>query len=250
MHTCEEINSFERTLTDDGNVLIKFFLYISQKEQRKRFDKMLGSKETAWKVSRQDEKRNRNYRRYKSINEEMLEKTETACAPWVIVEAENRRFATVKIYTEVIRRLEEAVRAKKKEEEKNTKTDDGAPSVLPECSLVSSVLSKVDLSLSYTEKEYKQKLKKLQSRIELLHSEIYRRRIPVVLGFEGWDAAGKGGAIKRLTEPMDPRGYVVNPTAAPSDLEKSHHYLWRFWRNMPKAGHIAILTEPGTAELW
>ena len=170
----------------------------------------------------------------------MLEKTETACAPWVIVEAENRRFATVKIYTEVIRRLEEAVRAKKKEEEKNTKTDDGAPSVLPECSLVSSVLSKVDLSLSYTEKEYKQKLKKLQSRIELLHSEIYRRRIPVVLGFEGWDAAGKGGAIKRLTEPMDPRGYVVNPTAAPSDLEKSHHYLWRFWRNMPKAGHIAI----------
>ena len=240
LHTCEEINSFERTLTDDGNVLIKFFLYISQKEQRKRFDKMLGSKETAWKVSRQDEKRNRNYRRYKSINEEMLEKTETACAPWVIVEAENRRFATVKIYTEVIRRLEEAVRAKKKEEEKNTKTDDGAPSVLPECSLVSSVLSKVDLSLSYTEKEYKQKLKKLQSRIELLHSEIYRRRIPVVLGFEGWDAAGKGGAIKRLTEPMDPRGYVVNPTAAPSDLEKSHHYLWRFWRNMPKAGHIAI----------
>ena len=81
-------------------------------------------------------------------------------------------------------------------------------------------------------------MKKLQSRIELLHSEIYRRRIPVVLGFEGWDAAGKGGAIKRLTEPMDPRGYVVNPTAAPSDLEKSHHYLWRFWRNMPKAGHI------------
>ena len=156
LHTCEEINSFERTLTDDGNVLIKFFLYISQKEQRKRFDKMLGSKETSWKVSRQDEKRNRNYRRYKSINEEMLEKTETACAPWVIVEAENRRFATVKIYTEVIRRLEEAVRAKKKEEEKNTKTDDGAPSVLPECSLVSSVLSKGGFISFLYRKEYKQ----------------------------------------------------------------------------------------------
>ena len=123
MHTCEEINSFERTLTDDGNVLIKFFLYISQKEQRKRFDKMLGSKETAWKVSRQERKRETGITAdNKSINEEMLEKTETACAPWVIVEAENRRFATVKIYTEVIRRLEEAVRAKKKEEEKNTKT--------------------------------------------------------------------------------------------------------------------------------
>ena len=58
--------------------------------------------------------------------------------------------------------------------------------------------------------------------------------------FEGWDAAGKGGAIKRLTEKMDARGYVVNPTAAPNDLEKAHHYLWRFWKNMPKDGHIAI----------
>ena len=62
----------------------------------------------------------------------------------------------------------------------------------------------------------------------------------MVLGFEGWDAGGKGGAIKRLTEFMDPRGYVVNPTAAPTEVEKNHHYLWRFWQNMPKAGHIAI----------
>ena len=70
----------------------------------------------------------------------------------------------------------------------------------------------------------------------ILHSELDSRRIPVVLGFEGWDAGGKGGAIKRLTEAMDPRGYVVNPTAAPSAVEKNHHYLWRFW----KAGHVAI----------
>lgn len=62
----------------------------------------------------------------------------------------------------------------------------------------------------------------------------------MVLGFEGCDAGGKGGAIKRLTEAMDPRGYVVNPTAAPSAVEKNHHYLWRFWKDMPKAGHVAI----------
>ena len=67
-----------------------------------------------------------------------------------------------------------------------------------------------------------------------------RSAFRVVIGFEGWDAAGKGGAIKRLTEKMDARGYVVNPTAAPNDLEKAHHYLWRFWKNMPKDGHIAI----------
>ena len=88
--------------------------------------------------------------------------------------------------------------------------------------------------------EYKKKLKKLQERIEELHGKLYRKRIPVVLGFEGWDAGGKGGAIKRLTERMDPRGYAVNPTASPNDIEKAHHYLWRFWRAMPKAGHVAI----------
>ena len=62
----------------------------------------------------------------------------------------------------------------------------------------------------------------------------------MVLGFEGWDAGGKGGAIKRLTEKMDPRGYVVHPTASPNDIERAHHYLWRFWVDMPKAGHITI----------
>ena len=102
------------------------------------------------------------------------------------------------------------------------------------------VLSGVDLSKSLTDEEYKEKLKKLQKRLSELHSEIYRLRIPVVIGFEGWDAGGKGGAIKRLTSHLDPRGYRVNPTASPNDIEKVHHYLWRFWNNVPKAGHIAI----------
>ena len=66
------------------------------------------------------------------------------------------------------------------------------------------------------------------------------KRTPVIIAFEGWDAAGKGGAIKRISEKMDPRGYCVNPIGAPNDVEKSHHYLWRFWNRIPKAGHIAI----------
>ena len=102
------------------------------------------------------------------------------------------------------------------------------------------VLSGVDLTLSYTKDEYKVRLERLQNRMEKLHGELYRRRIPVVLGFEGWDAGGKGGAIKRLTEKMDPRGYVVHPTASPDATERKYHYLWRFWKNMPKAGHVAI----------
>ena len=231
-----EINTFERTLTDDGAVVIKLFLHISKKEQKKRFEKLLESKETAWRVSREDLERNKNYDGYKSILENMLEQTETEYAPWTIVEATDKKYATAKIYATVIRRLEEALEKRTVQKEKKQTEKQEKKQKLFEA----SVLSNADLSCSYTKEEYKERLQKLQKKIAVLHSELYRRRIPVVLGFEGWDAGGKGGAIKRLTEFMDPRGYVVNPTAAPTEIEKNHHYLWRFWQNMPKAGHIAI----------
>ena len=96
------------------------------------------------------------------------------------------------------------------------------------------------LDKSCSREEYKKKKEEYQSRLAVLHSALYKKRIPVVLAFEGWDAGGKGGAIKRLTECMDPRGYEVIPTASPNDYEKAHHYLWRFWSRMPKAGHVAI----------
>lgn len=239
----QEINTFERTLADDGNVLIKFFLCISKKEQKKRFHKMMDSKETAWKVSKEDAKRNKEYDKYKDMNEEMLEKTETEYAPWVIIEAEDRRFATAKIFASVIERLREKVNEVKERQELAAKKKKAAPKKAAKAKAVdmeSSVLSKADLTLAYTREEYKEKLKALQDRMEILHSELYRRRIPVILGFEGWDAGGKGGAIKRLTDAMDPRGYLVSPTAAPTAAEKNHHYLWRFWRAMPKAGHVTI----------
>lgn len=229
-----EIVSFEKTLADSGAVIIKFFLDITQKEQEKRFAKLLDNKETAWRVSKGDLKRNRHFEEYKVMNEEMLEKTDTDFAPWTIVEAMDREYAAVKVIRTVADRLEKHV--------EETKAAAGKDSVTSEGKQVfqSSILSSVDLSLSYTKEEYKEKLKTLQKRLSFLHSELYRQRIPVVLGFEGWDAGGKGGAIKRLTQCMDPRGYAVNPTSAANDIEKAHHYLWRFWQNMPKAGHIAI----------
>ena len=107
-------------------------------------------------------------------------------------------------------------------------------------SFQAGVLSGVDLTKSISKEEYKKEIDRLQKKLEFLHSQIYRMRIPVVLGFEGWDAAGKGGAIRRLTSHLDPRGYKVYPTSAPNDIERVHHYLWRFWNHVPKAGHIAI----------
>lgn len=241
----EEINSFERQLTDGGYVIIKLFLAIDKKEQKKRFKKLMESKSSAWRVTDADLKRNKEYDAYKEMNDEMLQKTDTDYAPWHIIEATDKEFATVKIYSAVIAAMEQKIQeVKQKKEAKATaakkktvvaEKPEGEDSVLR-----TSSLNSVDLSLRYSKEEYKEKLDKLQNRIQELHGELYRKRIPVILGFEGWDAGGKGGAIKRLTEKMDPRGYQVNPTAAPHDIERAHHYLWRFWNNVPKKGHIAI----------
>lgn len=232
----ESIRVFEKQLTDDGMVIIKLFLAIDKKEQKKRFQKLLASKETAWRVSRDDLKRNKEFGVYEQINEEMLRKTDTDYAPWNIIEAMDRRFATVKIYTVVVNAMAAAVEKAKRPKEADT----GVAEAVEDRELQESVLAKTDLTKTVSKEEYKERLKQLQRKMERLHGELYRRRIPVVLGFEGWDAGGKGGAIKRLTESMDPRGYVVNPTASPNDIERAHHYLWRFWRAMPKAGHVAI----------
>ena len=246
------INSFEQQLAEDGNLIIKLFLDIDKKEQKKRFDKLEKNKETAWRVSQGDRERNAHYDEYASMMEDMLFKTDTDYAPWTIIESMDRRFATLKIYTTVIKAMADQIEKvkhcqddKKVMETKNADAEDAVEEIAREADadmkeLQVSILSKADLSLSYTREEYKEKLDKLQKKLEKLHGELYRRRIPVILGFEGWDAGGKGGAIKRLTEKMDPRGYVVNPTASPNDIEKAHHYLWRFWRAIPKDGHVAI----------
>ena len=232
----QDILSFEKQLCDDGTVIMKFFLYIDKDEQKKRFKKLEGSKETSWRVTDEDWNRNKDFGRYLKMNEEMLEKTDTDYAPWVIIEAVDKDYAALKIVSTVMDRLEYELEHRRPEDGKQAQRQESKTRER----FKNGVLSGIDLSKSLTEEEYKTRLKKLQKRLAELHSELYRLRIPVVIGFEGWDAGGKGGAIKRLTSNLDPRGYRVNPTAAPNDIEKVHHYLWRFWNSVPKAGHIAI----------
>ena len=232
----QDILSFEKQLCDDGTVIMKFFLYIDKDEQKRRFKKLEGSKETSWRVTEEDWNRNKDFDRYLKMNEEMLEKTDTDYAPWVIIEAVDKDYAALKIVSTVMDRLEYELEHRRQEDGKQAQRQESKTRER----FKNGVLSGIDLSKSLTEEEYKTRLKKLQKRLAELHSELYRLRIPVVIGFEGWDAGGKGGAIKRLTSNLDPRGYRVNPTAAPNDIEKVHHYLWRFWNSVPKAGHIAV----------
>lgn len=230
-----EILNFEEELVNDGTVIIKFFLHISKKEQKKRFKNLEESKKSSWRVKEQDWKQNSQYDEYLVVFDNMIAKTDTDFAPWTIIEATDKEYASSKIIDTVVNRLTEVL-SQKQNKVLKSKTD--VKTI--EKSLQLDVLHAVDLSLTLEKEEYKKKLETLQEKLAILHNEMYKYRIPVVLAFEGWDAGGKGGAIKRLTENMDPRGYEVIPVAAPNDIEKEHHYLWRFWNAMPKAGHMTI----------
>jgi polyphosphate:AMP phosphotransferase len=216
--------------------MIKFFLHISRDEQKKRLKKLESDPATAWKVSKKDWKMNKNYEKYIPVYERMIQETDTEYAPWTVVEAQSKKFAKLKIFTKVAEVMQAGLDALAK---KAAKKEDVDACLHPE-SLASSVLSKIDLAKIMDPEDYKNELKTCQKRIREIEHEIYMRRIPIVIAYEGWDAAGKGGNIKRMVENLDPRGYDVIPVGVPNDIEKAHHYLWRFWTHLPKAGHIAI----------
>jgi len=228
-----DINSFEKQLADDGCLIIKFFLHISRKEQKKRFEKLQKDPATEWRVDKADIRQNKKYKKYTEAIEDMLARTNKPCARWHVVAANDRRYAAKNVYETVLKAFEKAV--------KRAQSRPGVKKKKKRTSRARrSVLDRVDLSLSLEREEYRQKLEKLQDEVRILEHEIYRRRIPVVIVYQGWDAAGKGGNIRRLTAKMDPRGYEAIPVSAPNDIEKAHHYLWRFWKEIPKAGHITI----------
>ncbi len=234
----DDIRSFERQLSDEGVVIVKCFLHISKGEQKRRFEALRGSPSTAWRVTKEDLRQHEQYSDYLAATEHMLTETDADYAPWTVVEAHDRRFATLKIFGTVIDALERGVATvEQKVDPPVTRPHEpvSAPNIFK-----TSALDHVDLSKSLTPEEYTARLKKAQATLRELEHEIYARRVPVVIAYEGWDAAGKGGNIRRLTQNLDPRGYEVVPVAAPNDIEKAHHYLWRFWAQMPKAGHITI----------
>jgi AMP-polyphosphate phosphotransferase len=189
-------------------------------------------------VTKDDLRQHKRYAEYLAAAEDMLVETDADYAPWTVVEAHDRRFATLKIFATVIDALQRGVAvAEGKTQPAPNPLREGAQAVN---AFKTTALDHVNLSLSLTTEDYGTRLKKAQVKLRELEHEIYLRRVPVVIAYEGWDAAGKGGNIRRLTQNLDPRGYEVVPIAAPNDVEKAHHYLWRFWAQMPKAGHIAI----------
>lgn len=228
------VTTFERQLTDDGYLLIKIFLHISKDEQKKRYDKLKESGSTSWRVTDKDIKQNKHYDEYYDAFEDMLEKTNTDNAPWHIINAEDKQYARFALFDIVSKRLTEAL-----EREVAYPAEQDVSALFPLKKMPK--LSEVVLSDKIVAPEdYSARLKELQKELSKLHGKLYKKKIPVIIAFEGWDAAGKGGAIKRVGSALDPRGYEAVPIASPTALEKAHHYLWRFWTRLPKDGHITI----------
>jgi len=236
----EEINQFERQLTDDGMVIAKFWLHITKKEQKKRFRKCEKDPLLRWKVAKEDWKHHEQYKIYLKAVEQMLERTSTSNAPWTVVESTDRRYQRVRIYQTLCGAIQEGLA--RQEKLKLVEANKPTPQTIEvtELQKIPTILETVDLHKSIERKENDKELPKYQVRLRELEFECYRHRLPVVIVYEGWDAGGKGGNIRRLTNHMEPRGYSVIPIAAPTGEENQHHYLWRFWRHLPKAGHLAI----------
>lgn len=228
----EEINDFEKLFTEDGFLLVKLFLNISKSEQKKRLKELSENKETAWRVTQDDIKHNKQYDKYEKVFHKIRELTDKKDAHWKIVDANDLDEASVNI----MKYLAEVFAKKLSEHQNKPKIERADMKKTPE----TAHLSSVDLSADIEKKDYKKELFEYQEKLSRIHNRLYLKKQPVAVVFEGWDAAGKGGAIKRLTQAFDPRGYRVVSTPAPTPDELAHHYLWRFWNNIPKTGHIAI----------
>jgi len=240
----KEINYFERQMAVDGCLILKFFLHISEKEQKERFKKI--RKDNIPLILDEDEGIGggeldfiHEYGKYLPVVEKVLEMTDFPHSPWTIVEANDRKFATLKIISTVIQVVRGHI-------EKVTRTPGQQTIKYLDIStskfldLNGSLLEKIDLSKTLPFDEYKESKKQCQNKLRELQYELFRQKRSLVIVFEGMDAAGKGGDIHRLVQELNPRLYRVLPVGAPNDIEKAHHYLWRFLDGMPKAGHMTI----------
>ncbi len=224
------VNRFERTLRDNGYLLLKIFVNISREEQSERQQELCGSDDTSWRVSAYDLWQNEDYAEFRKAYDAFMEQTQEV-APWHILDGSKSGMLKYDAFRLLTRLIDEGLAAGKCH---------GAPVDEDFPLLKMPKLADVDLSVSISKDDYQEELKKLQKKIARLHNIIYRRRIPFVICYEGWDAAGKGGNIRRLAYPLDPRGFDVHPIASPEPHEKARHFLWRFWTHLPRSGHFAI----------
>jgi polyphosphate:AMP phosphotransferase len=243
---------FEKELARDGALFVKCWFHLSKDAQRKRLKRFEKDPETRFKVSRLDWKHFGHYDRFVKVAERAIRTTDAADTPWTIVEAADDRWRDLAVGRALAEALEERLAAVREAEEKKAVLKKAAAEKAPAppkratkaaqagTAKAAGILSTIDLERTVPEDEYKKELPRLQERLAKLAWEGKRKGVSSVAVFEGSDAAGKGGAIRRVTWALDARLYRVIPIAAPTDEERAHHYLWRFWRHVPPGGSFTI----------
>lgn len=230
----DEIVAFENMLAADGALLVKLWLHLSKPEQKKRLKEL----DRTGRIGPEDWRHFKHFREFADVSERAIRHTNTATATWHVIEAVDRRFRELTagelLLEAVTRKLAEAKPAEPARPAK--------AAALPKLGRKRpvSILDRVDLGQKLARAEYERLLDAQQRKLAKLAWAAHRKSVSSVMVFEGWDAAGKGSAIRRVTQAMDPRLYRLVGVAAPTDEERAHHYLWRFWRHLPRAGFMTL----------
>jgi polyphosphate:AMP phosphotransferase len=231
------IEHFERMLTDEGVLLLKFWFHLSKKSQKKRLEALSRSKRTRWRVTPQDWENASRYDDFRAVSERVLRETSTGSAPWIVVDGSDERYRSMAVARTLLDALERRLAAPPGEHERS-QAKPAPVSIRDDKGL--NVLRALDMSRTLEKKNYEEKLDALQARLnQLARNPAFSQR-SLICVFEGPDAAGKGGAIRRVTRSLDARQYRVIPVAAPTEEERAQPYLWRFWRHVPRNGRAAI----------
>ncbi len=228
-----QINRFEAMLVNEGALVLKFWFHLSKKAQKERFKDLESDPKTAWRVTKENWKRLETYGKLQTVASHVLRTTNSPWAPWIVVEGTDPYYRSLTAGKVILEAIEQRLA---------DKTDQNSPVAPPIDKRVGGmdVLTALDLSQTLDKKEYGDELAKWQGRLsELVRHKKFAQHA-LVLAFEGMDAAGKGGSIRRIVAALDARQYQVVSVAAPSEEERMQPYLWRFWRHIPRKGRITV----------
>lgn len=229
----DELNRFEEMLVNEGALVLKFWIHLSKTAQRERLQSIEANPLTRWRVTKASWDRLKTYDKLQEVAGHLLRTTNTPWAPWIIVEGTDDRYRSLTVGKTILESLQ------KRLADKREQTSPVAPPFSPRIDRL-DVLSALDMTQSLAKKVYETELATWQGRLSemMRHPEFKKRAL--ILAFEGSDAAGKGGAIRRVMSAMDARQYQIIPIAAPNEEERARPYLWRFWRHMPRLGRVTI----------
>ena len=229
----DRINRFEKMLTNEGALILKFWFHLSKDVQQKRLKTLEKNPKTRWRVTETDWERFKMYDKFRKVSEHTLRETSTAEAPWIVVEGSDARYRSLTVG----KILHDAIR-KRLDHPSKPAQPNVAPLQPPIDKL--DVLDKLNMAQKLSKKVYQAELEKYQGKLNLLTRNPKFHKMSVLAVFEGSDAGGKGGAIRRITGALDARYYRIIPIAAPTEEERAQPYLWRFWRHIPRTGRVTI----------